>query len=62
MAKIGKHIPSDFSMSTTSLMKNIENELDVYRDRDWMKKFLNRPGTMKILNFDVINKRAAGIV
>ena len=49
-------------MSTTSLMKNIENQLDVYRDRDWMKKFLNRPGTMKILNFDVINKRAAGIV
>ena len=38
-AKVGKHNPSGFLMSTILLFKSIENEYDVYRDKDCMKKF-----------------------
>ena len=51
--KVGKHIPSGFSMSTMSSFKSIENKHDVYRGNDWMKKFCEslREHLMKILNF-----------
>ena len=38
--KIGELIPSDFSMSTISSFKNIENKHGVYRGNDCMKKVL----------------------
>ena len=34
-----KHIPSGFSMPTISSFKIIENKHDVYRGKDYMKKF-----------------------
>ena len=37
--KVGEHIPSDFSMSTISSFKSIENRNDVYRGKDCTKKF-----------------------
>ena len=37
--KVGKHIPSGFSMSTISSFKSIENKHDVCRGKDCMKKF-----------------------
>ena len=37
--KVGKHIPSDFSMSTISSFKSIENKHDVYRGKDRMSNF-----------------------
>ena len=51
--KVGKHIPSGFSMSTISSFKNIENRHDVYRGKDCMKKFCEslREHAMKIINF-----------
>ena len=39
--KVGENIPSDFSMSTTSSFKNIENKQDVCRGKDCMKSFVN---------------------
>ena len=36
---VSKHIPSDFSMSTISSFRSIENKHDVYRGKDCMKKF-----------------------
>ena len=35
--KVGKHIPSDFSKSTISSFKSIENKYDLYRGKDCMK-------------------------
>ena len=35
-SKVGKHIPSVFSISTISSFKNIENKYDVYRGKDCM--------------------------
>ena len=37
--KVGEHIPSDFSMPKILLYKSIENMLDVYKVKDWMKNF-----------------------
>ena len=39
--RISEHIPPGFSISTISSFQSIENELDVYRVKDCMKKFLN---------------------
>ena len=67
--KLSKHIPSGFSTSTIFLFRSIENKHDVYRGKDYMKKFceLLRKHAMKIINFkkkkkEVINKRAAVIL
>ena len=51
--KVSEHIPSCFSMSTVSSFRSIENMLDVYRGKDYMKKFfeLLRMHTMKIISF-----------
>ena len=35
--KVGKHVPSGFSMSS---FNNIENKYDIYRGKDCMSKFL----------------------
>ena len=50
---MSKHMPSGFSMSTISLFRSIENKLDVYRGKDWMKKCceLLREQAMKMINF-----------
>ena len=40
--KVGKHIPSSFSMPTISSFKSIENKHDVYRGKDCMKKFFKK--------------------
>ena len=67
--KVSEHIPSCFSMSTVSSFRSIENMLDVYRGKDYMKKFfeLLRMHTMKIISFlkkkiEVINKGVAWII
>ena len=51
--KVSKHIRSGFPMSTISSVKSIENNHDVYRGKDWMKKFCEsvRERAMKIINF-----------
>ena len=53
ITKVGKQIPSGFSISTISSLKKIENKYDVYRSKDAMKKFckLFREHVMKIVNF-----------
>ena len=37
--KVSEHIPSGFSMSTISSFRSIENNHDVYRGKDCMKRF-----------------------
>ena len=51
--KVGKHVPSGFSMSTISSFKSIENKDDICRGKDCMKKFFEslREHTMKIIKF-----------
>ena len=51
--KVSKHIPSGFSMSTISPFRSIENNQDVHRGKDCMKKFCEflREDAMKIINF-----------
>ena len=51
--KVNKHIPTDFSMSTISSFRSMENKHDVYRGKDYMKKFSKflREHAMKIFNF-----------
>ena len=56
-------------MSTRSSFRNIENNLEMYTDKDCMKKFCEflREPAIKIVNFKkkknrVINKRVAGII
>ena len=51
--KAGEHIPSDFSMSTISSFKSIENKHDLYRGKDCMENLckLVRDKTIKIINF-----------
>ena len=51
--KVSKLIPSGFSMPIISSLRSIENKHDVYRGKDWMKKFCEfvREHTMKIINF-----------
>ena len=38
-AKVSKHIPSGFSMSTISSFRSVQNKHDVYRDKDCLKRF-----------------------
>ena len=65
--KFIKHIPLGFSMPTIYSFISIENKLDVYRDKDCMKKFCQflSEHAMKIIDFKkkkkVINKRTVGI-
>ena len=66
---VGKHIPSDISMSTISLFKSIENKHDVYRGTDSMKRFCesSREHVMNLINFEkktneVINKTVPEII
>ena len=49
--KKGEDIPSGFSMSTISSLKNIENKHGVYRGKDCVKKFCEclREHAMKII-------------
>ena len=51
--KISRHISSGFSMSTISSFSSIENKHDVYRGKDFMKKFRNslKEDAMKIINY-----------
>ena len=51
--KLGEHIPSDFSMSTTSSFKSIENKHNVYRGKNCMKKLCKslRDNSIRIINF-----------
>ena len=51
--KVSKHIPSGFSMFTISSFRSIENKHEVYRGKDCIKK---------ICEYEIINKRAAGII
>ena len=37
--KVSEYIPSGFSMSAISSLRSIENKYDVYRDKDYMKRF-----------------------
>ena len=66
--KVCKHIPSGFSMSAISSFKITGNKHDVYRGKHCMEMFCEslREHAMKIINlkkiYEVINKRAAGIV
>ena len=66
--KVSGHIPSSFSMLPIWLIKSIENKHDVYRGKDYMKKFCEflREHAMEIIIFykknEVISKRAAGII
>ena len=39
--KVNEHIPSSFSMSTISSYRSIENKLDVFRNKDCLKKIVN---------------------
>ena len=56
---VSKHIPSDFSMSTISSFRSIENKHDVCRGKDCMKKFCEflRKHAMKIINFKKKNMK-----
>ena len=61
--KVSEHIPSGFSMSMILSVKSIENKNDVYRGKDYMKKFCESliEHAMKIDNFkkkknEAINK------
>ena len=51
--KVSEHILSRFSMSTISSFRSIEDQHDLYRGKDCMKKFceLLWEHTMKIINF-----------
>ena len=67
--KVSGHILSDFSMSTISSFRSIENKYDVCRGNYCMKMFWEslREHAMKIINFkkkenEIRNKRAVGII
>ena len=51
--KVGKHIPSAFSMSAITSFKSIENKHDIYKSKDFIKKVCEtlREHAMKIINF-----------
>ena len=51
--KVSKHIRLGFSMPPISSFRSIENKHDVYRGKDYMKKFYEyfREHTIKINNF-----------
>ena len=48
---VSEHIPSGFSTSTISSLRNIENKHDVYRGKDCMKRFFKflREHAMKLI-------------
>ena len=50
--KVSQHIPSDFSISTILSFKSRGNKHDVYRGKDFMKKFSEslREHAIKIIN------------
>ena len=50
--KISEHIPSGFSISAISSTKSIENNHDIYRRKDCMKKFCEffRELAMKVIH------------
>ena len=52
-SKVNEHIPLGFSMSTISSFRSIENQHDMYRGKDCIKKFWEflREQVMKIINF-----------
>ena len=52
-SKVSEHISPDFSMSTMSSFRGIENELDMCRGKDCMKNFCEflRENAVKIINF-----------
>ena len=52
-SKVSEHIPLGFSMSTISSFRSIENQHDMYRGKDCIKKFWEflREQVMKIINF-----------
>ena len=52
-AKVSKHIPSGFTISTIFLFRSIENKHDVYRGKFCMKKFPKflREHALKRINF-----------
>ena len=54
--KVSKHIRLGFSMPPISSFRSIENKHDVYRGKDYMKKFYEyfREHTIKINNFKKI--------
>ena len=61
--KVSEHVPSSFFTSTISSFKEIENQYDVYRDKDCKEKFCKRfkEHEIKINDFkkgknEVINK------
>ena len=58
-AKVSKHIPSSFSMSTISSFRSIENKNDVYRGKDCMKKFCEslREDAKRVINFKEKNMK-----
>ena len=51
--KVSEHIPSGYSMFTTSSFRSKENKHDVYSGKDCMKKFCEflKEHAMKIINF-----------
>ena len=51
--KVSKHIPSVSSITAISSFRSIENKHDVYRGKDYMKKFREvlREHAMTIINF-----------
>ena len=57
--KVAEHVPSGFLMSTISPFGSIENQHDVYRGKDSMKKFseIVRERAMKIINFKKKKKK-----
>ena len=52
-AKLGEHIPSGFSMSTILSFKDTKNKNEVYRGKDYMKKFCEclKKHAKRIINF-----------
>ena len=67
--KLSEHIFSDFSISTISSFKGIENKHDVYRGKDCMKKNCEslREHAIKIINFKnkkmkLLTKQTARII
>ena len=68
--KVGKHIPSGFSMPAVSSFKSIENKYDVYRGKDCIKKICEslREHAVKKIKFGkkltllTKDKRAAEVI
>ena len=50
--KLSEHIPSGFLVYTISSFRSIGNKHDIYRGKDWMKKFCEslRGHAVKIIN------------